>query len=163
MICHNWIHWSTTRLVVVNTWKYHHFSKSWWTVARPHDNRGDPKWGRDPEVEKHCSIAASHALAIWVSLLYTTWMSPILIIYRTMRLDVHFDKALHIKLLYVGMCSEPRVITLKTVFRCVVGSSPTRGTEHFGFHPSAPRLDNQRPIQNSNSNYCVLVHVHDHF
>ena len=29
--------------------------------------------------------------------------------------------------------------------RCVVGSSPTCGTEHFGFPPSAPRLGNQRP------------------
>ena len=29
--------------------------------------------------------------------------------------------------------------------RCVVGSSPTCATEHFGFPPSAPRLGNQRP------------------
>ena len=29
--------------------------------------------------------------------------------------------------------------------RCVVGSRPTCGTEHFGFPPSAPRLCNQRP------------------
>ena len=29
--------------------------------------------------------------------------------------------------------------------RCVVGPSPTCGTEHFGFPPSAPRLGNQRP------------------
>ena len=28
---------------------------------------------------------------------------------------------------------------------CFVGSSPTCGTEHFGFPPSAPRLGNQRP------------------
>ena len=29
--------------------------------------------------------------------------------------------------------------------RCVFGSSPTCGTEHFGFPSSAPRLGNQRP------------------
>ena len=32
-----------------------------------------------------------------------------------------------------------------SIDRCIVGSSPTRGTEHFGFPPSAPRLGNQRP------------------
>ena len=29
--------------------------------------------------------------------------------------------------------------------RCVVGLSPTRRTERFGFPPSAPLLGNQRP------------------
>ena len=38
-----------------------------------------------------------------------------------------------------------QLVARSTLDRCVVGSSPTRGTEHFGFLPSAPRLGNQRP------------------
>ena len=38
-----------------------------------------------------------------------------------------------------------QLVARSTPDRCVVGSSPTRGTEHFGFPPSAPRLGNQRP------------------
>ena len=33
-----------------------------------------------------------------------------------------------------------QLVARSTPDRCVVGSSPTRGTEHFGFPPSAPRL-----------------------
>ena len=38
-----------------------------------------------------------------------------------------------------------QLVPRSTPDRCVVGSSPTCGTEHFGFPPSAPRLGNQRP------------------
>ena len=38
-----------------------------------------------------------------------------------------------------------QLVARLTLDRCVVGSSPTCGTEHFGFPPSAPRLGNQRP------------------
>ena len=38
-----------------------------------------------------------------------------------------------------------QLVARSTLDRCVVDSSPTRGTEHFGFPPSAPRLGNQRP------------------
>ena len=36
-----------------------------------------------------------------------------------------------------------QLVARSTPDRCVVGSSPTRGTQHFGFTPSAPRLGNQ--------------------
>ena len=38
-----------------------------------------------------------------------------------------------------------QLVARSTVSRCVVGSSPTCATEHFGFPPSAPWLGNQRP------------------
>ena len=38
-----------------------------------------------------------------------------------------------------------QLVARSTPDQCVVGSSPTCGTEHFGFPPSAPRLGNQRP------------------
>ena len=38
-----------------------------------------------------------------------------------------------------------QLVAPSTPDRYVVGSSPTRGTEHFGFPPSAARLGNQRP------------------
>ena len=38
-----------------------------------------------------------------------------------------------------------QLVARSTPDRCVVDSSPTHGTEHFGFPPSAPRLGNQRP------------------
>ena len=51
-----------------------------------------------------------------------------------------------------GLCGSggtgvAQLVAHSTLDRCVVGSSPTRGTEHFGFPPppSAPRLGNQRP------------------
>ena len=37
-----------------------------------------------------------------------------------------------------------QLVVRSTPDRCVVDSSPTHGTEHFGFPPSAPRLGNQR-------------------
>ena len=36
-----------------------------------------------------------------------------------------------------------QLVARSTPDRCVVGSSPTHGTEHFGFPPSAPQLGNQ--------------------
>ena len=39
-----------------------------------------------------------------------------------------------------------QLVARSTLDRCVVDLSPTRGTEHFGFPPSAPRLGNQRPF-----------------
>ena len=50
-----------------------------------------------------------------------------------------------------GLCDPPggtgvaQLVARSTLDRCVVGSSHTRGTEHFGFPSSAPRLGNQRP------------------
>ena len=44
--------------------------------------------------------------------------------------------------------------------RCVVGSSPTCGTEHFGSPPSAPRLGNQRPWYMSSLVYSTGP-IHD--
>ena len=38
-----------------------------------------------------------------------------------------------------------QLVARSTPDRCVVGSSPTCGTEHFGFPPSALRLGYQRP------------------
>ena len=38
-----------------------------------------------------------------------------------------------------------QLVARSTPDQCVVGSSPTCGTEHFGFPPSAPRLGNKRP------------------
>ena len=44
-----------------------------------------------------------------------------------------------------GGTGVAQLVARSTPDRCVVGSSPTCGTEHFGFPPSAPRLGNQRP------------------
>ena len=44
-----------------------------------------------------------------------------------------------------GGSGVAQLVARSTLDRCVVGSSPTCGTEHFGFPPSAPRLGNQRP------------------
>ena len=44
-----------------------------------------------------------------------------------------------------GGTGVAQLVARSTPDRCVVGSSPTRGTEHFGFPTSAPRLGNQRP------------------
>ena len=44
-----------------------------------------------------------------------------------------------------GRTGVAQLVARSTPDWCVVGSSPTCGTEHFGFPPSAPRLGNQRP------------------
>ena len=44
-----------------------------------------------------------------------------------------------------GGTGVAQLVARSTPDRCVVDSSPTHGTEHFGFPPSAPRLGNQRP------------------
>ena len=43
-----------------------------------------------------------------------------------------------------GGTGVAQLVARSTPDRCVVGSSPTCGTEHFGYPPSAPRLGNQR-------------------
>ena len=44
-----------------------------------------------------------------------------------------------------GRTGVAQLVARSTPDWCVVGSSPTCGTERFGFPPSAPRLGNQRP------------------
>ena len=44
-----------------------------------------------------------------------------------------------------GGIGVAQLVAGSTPHRCVVGSSPTRGTEHFSFPPTALRLGNQRP------------------
>ena len=44
-----------------------------------------------------------------------------------------------------GRIGVAQLVARSTPDWCVVGWSPTCGTEHFGFLPSAPRLGNQRP------------------
>ena len=39
-----------------------------------------------------------------------------------------------------GGTGVAQLVARSTLDQCVVGSSPTCGTEHFGFPPSAPRL-----------------------
>ena len=50
-----------------------------------------------------------------------------------------------------------RLVARSTPTPPVVGSSPTRGTEHFGFPPSAPRPGNERP--GISSRVCGTRHI----
>ena len=57
-----------------------------------------------------------------------------------------------------------QLVARSTPDRCVVGSSPTHGTEHFSFPPSAPQLGNQRPwyVQQAGLVYdYVTGHIKD--
>ena len=54
-----------------------------------------------------------------------------------------------------------QLVAHSTPDRCVVGSSPTYGTEHFGFLPSAPRLGNQRPWYGMSSPVYATGHIKD--
>ena len=66
-----------------------------------------------------------------------------------------------------GRTGVAQLVARSTPDWCVVGSSPTCGTEHFSFPPSAPRLGNQRPwyvqprlcdwaYKRSRATYCIF-------
>ena len=74
MICHNWIDWPTTRLVVAIIIENTIIFQKVGGQSRDPTKMGSPNWGRDPEVEKHWSrISHTRPLNITEGCLLLWW------------------------------------------------------------------------------------------